>query len=533
MFLPPRNNQFVCLNYNGFLSCNVFKYITRLIGPLSLGVSLVLVSILVLLTLPPNDSKAAPNIAAPFPTQTEALTQALKALVTQYQNADGGYTNFSNGANMAPSSAEGTVDAILAIAGANYNPNIPYPGKNLSPIEWMQANSGDMTTYASEGGGPAGKTVMALVAANQDPTNFAGQDFVGILTSKLEPTGQFTDSFVVSFRQALAIMGLKAAEQTIPVTATAWLTSGQLITGSWDSFSVFAPNGSTDSTAIAIMALMAAGVPTNSPSVVSATNFLSSTQLASGGFEDSPGGPFSSENANSTALAYQALLALGENVGSGGPWDKGGGKTPLKVLLEMQSTSGAFLFFGSDNYFSTAQAIPAVADRIYPIFPKTLTETITPASGNKTLTYDDPSGKSIQIEISDSAVTQTTELRLDPITPLPTTTVPITPATATFSFAGQLFTLKAFQGGVEQPAFNFAEPITVTLIYHDADISVINEDSLQLYYWDGSAWQTDGITIVQRIPDQNKLVVTISHLTDFALFGEITQHYLPLIQKGN
>jgi len=531
MILLSRNSQFVFLKDTLFLSHNVIKYVVRLIGPPISGLIMVLAAILMLLTLPPNDSRAAPNIA-PFPTQTEALTQGLKALVTQYQNNDGGYTNFSNGANVAPSNADGTVDGILAIAGANYNPNIPYPGENLSPVEWMQTNISDLSSYAETGGGPAAKAVMALVASNQDPSNFEGQDFVSILTGKLQPTGQFTDSFVVSFRQSLAILGLKAAAQAIPVTATQWLTSQQLISGSWD-FSAFSPNGSTDSTAMGIMALLAAGVPTDSTSVVSATNFLSNTQLASGGFEDSPGFLFSSENANSTALAYQALLAMGENVGPGGPWDKGGGKTPLNALLEMQNTNGAFLFFGFDNFFSTAQAIPAVADEIYPLFPKILTETVTPSSGDKTITYNDPSGKSIQIEISDNAVTQAIELRLNPITPLPTTTVPITPTTPTFKFAGQVFTLKAFQRGVELSPFNFSQPVTVTLMYHDADISTIKEDSLQLYYWDGNAWQTDGITVVQRIPGDNKLIVTITHLTDFALFGETSLIYLPIIQKNN
>jgi len=501
------------------LSTHLYK-ILRYLAPFLGGLAMAAGTIGILFVLSAGPTQAAPA-PAPFSTQTEALTQALKALVTRYQNDDGGYKSFSNGANSAPSDADGTTDAILAIAAAGSNPNIPYPGQSNHPVGWLQTHPISLATYAAGRSGSAAKVVMALVAANQDPTNFEGYNFVISLTNQLDSSGQFQGNFD-TYGHSLSMLALKAASATIPVTATQWLTSQQTITGNFDD---------PDQTGTAIMALLAAGVPTDDISIISATNYLSDTQLTNGGWRPS-WDTVNSANPNSTALVYQALLALAENAGPGSRWDKGSGNTPLAALLEMQNSTGAFLFFGFDNYYSTAQAIPALANAVYPIQPEPLSQTVSPGGGSKTITYNDPGGQTIQVVIPDNAVSQPTELRLSPVTPLPTTTVPVTPTTATFRFAGQLFSLKAYQSGAEQPSFNFDNPITITLKYSGSSLGV-KENSLQLYYWDGSQWRTDGITIISRNPAGDELVVTITHLTNFAMFGAAFDLYLPVIHKSN
>jgi hypothetical protein len=56
-----------------------------------------------------------------------------------------------------------------------------------------------------------------------------------------------------------------------------------------------------------------------------------------------------------------------------------------------------------------------------------------------------------------------------------------------------------------------------------------------LYYRSGNTWSTDGITVVERDLDGNRLVVTATHLTEFALFAREREYevYLPLVLRNN
>ena len=82
--------------------------------------------------------------------------------------------------------------------------------------------------------------------------------------------------------------------------------------------------------------------------------------------------------------------------------------------------------------------------------------------------------------------------------------------------------------------FETGHPVTITLKYADP-ATTINETILQLFYWDttNQQWTTNGIDIVERNPTENKLVIAISHLTDFALFGPTESVFLPLVVKNN
>lgn len=96
------------------------------------------------------------------------------------------------------------------------------------------------------------------------------------------------------------------------------------------------------------------------------------------------------------------------------------------------------------------------------------------------------------------------------------------PALGDFKFGGIAFQINAFQNGVLQENFSFnsGHPLEVSLMYTDADISGADEALLGLYYFDEvtGSWKTDGITIVSRDTANNTIVVTIAHLTEFALF---------------
>jgi hypothetical protein len=72
----------------------------------------------------------------------------------------------------------------------------------------------------------------------------------------------------------------------------------------------------------------------------------------------------------------------------------------------------------------------------------------------------------------------------------------------------------------------------VTLTYSDTDVAGLIEEELSFRYWDGLEWSTDGITVIERDTENNRLAVTISHLSDFALFGRQVRIHLPLILRN-
>ncbi len=307
--------------------------------------------------------KQLTHAAPPFPDQRQAAAAAAKWLVETHQNEDGGYAYFSSGANQDPSNVSSTADAIIALSSAGYNPAATYPGKSNNPVQWLATHPISISNYVATHGGAAGKVVLALSAANQNPRDFAGYHWVISLTNHYSSSGQYAND---PLNQSLAIMALKAVSLPIPVTATQWLTRQQTITtGGWPSYGF----DDVDATAMSLMALTAAGIPNNDPAILKGLEFLRQNQdTTSAGWA-----PFGSVSANSTALALQALAALKQDFYSpNGVWAKNG-KTPLSSLLELQNSAGAFQVDYGDgqglrpDFFSTVQAIPGIIGKPYPL----------------------------------------------------------------------------------------------------------------------------------------------------------------------
>lgn len=288
---------------------------------------------------------AATAVAA----QTDSAPRAAEWLAGAHQNEDGGYASFSTGASQAPSDPGGTADALLALAAAGADTS--------APLAYLRDRPEDLVAYAAADPGQAGKLLLALVAAGATPRDFGGTDYVALLQEQLGTEGQFGGA--TAFTQSLAILGLVAAGADVPETAVSWLQSQQAsggdLDGSWDDG--FSTPGNTDATGMAIMALVAGGVTPDDPALTRAADFLESTRLPSGGWEYGSG---FGENANSTALAAQAQMALGADASQA-----------RAALLTWQSESGAFQAdFGDgrfDDFFTTAQAIPAAAQQPYPL----------------------------------------------------------------------------------------------------------------------------------------------------------------------
>ena len=167
--------------------------------------------------------------------------------------------------------------------------------------------------------------------------------------------------------------------------------------------------------------------------------------------------------------------------------------------------------------------------------PITIT-TITPEL-TYTFSITTSTGMSVNVAIPAGAVSETINLVYQ--ARLTVTAIP-----ANLRFADSAFRMTAYHSAVTvqrnrtgADTFEFMKPLTVTAFYQDAHIQGLDEGTLVWRYFNttASAWEDDGITLEQRDPANQRLVFTIAHLTEFAIFGRPAGNpftvYLPLIAR--
>jgi prenyltransferase beta subunit len=153
---------------------------------------------------------------------------------------------------------------------------------------------------------------------------------------------------------------------TVPVAGVQSLIHAALPNGGWE----WSPgwNGDTNTTALAIQALVAAGEPVSSTAIISGLAFLKSAQNGDGGFAYDPVSPFGRDSdANSTAYVAQALAAAGEDP-TGPAWTISDAN-PIGYLLNLQLADGSFEWQkgAGVNELSTQQAVSALLRAPYPV----------------------------------------------------------------------------------------------------------------------------------------------------------------------
>lgn len=298
----------------------------------------------------------------------EAALGALSWIASQ-QQADGSFPGFGPGS---------TADAILAICAVGGDPNGFLRGEN-SPITFLAAQAREISTSA---GGTA-KTILAALCAGKDPRRFGGVDLVAALEAAYDARQGTYGTDLTG--HAFALLALSATGRPIPAAAVEYLRRVQTPEGGWAWDGNPASGGAdTNSTALAVQALVAAGVAASDPTVQNALAYFHTQQNADGGFPYARSSPWGSESdSNSTAYVVQALCAAGEDP-EGPSWTVEG-HTPLTFLLQMQLPGGAFQWQGAapgENALSTYQAVPALMLRPFPLARTTVGEaTLLPATG--------------------------------------------------------------------------------------------------------------------------------------------------------
>jgi hypothetical protein len=305
-------------------------------------------AILATLLIAPLSLRAAAPTPSTVPTDSDRATAALAYLLAA-QRGDGSID----------ASLGETADFVIGAAAAGYDP---------ATLHGCAGGAGALSflaTASDAAGGDAaktGKTVLAVVAAGGDPTNFAGRDLLARLAALYHDlTGAFGDGS--TFSQAFAIMAVVASGGSVPAGASAELAALQDSDGSWSygASPVPAGDGDTNSTAIALMALDAAGVHSADAAGLA---YLASQQLGDGGFpyqnSSALGPPLS--DPDSDAIVLQALVAAGQDPVAP-RWSKG----PNDVLTQLrvsQGSVGGFAYPGmGEDAFTTSQ-VPAALMRV-------------------------------------------------------------------------------------------------------------------------------------------------------------------------
>ncbi|WP_078978351.1 hypothetical protein [Embleya scabrispora] len=290
-----------------------------------------------------------------------------------------------------------TMQAALALAAAGVE-----EATFDDAVDWLKAN---VTTTIAPGGtdnpGRLGYLLLVADAAGESPTSFGGVDLVTRLGNLRQTTGADTGLFGSAdptydgtFRQSLAILGLRAVGQSVDSSSTTWLLGQQCAGGSnaddggWRSYGGSTCDGDdadSNSTAFAIQALVSVSHTTYSGEVGDALGWLDAVQESDAGFAYQPA---YASDPNSTSLVIQAIIAGGGNPTSA-TWQKSGGTlNPYTSLLSWQigctanpGDVGAFASpwsSGAPDLLATQQSVWGAAGAPFPLNPSFTTPTPTP-----------------------------------------------------------------------------------------------------------------------------------------------------------
>ncbi|MBN2390286.1 MAG: terpene cyclase/mutase family protein [Anaerolineae bacterium] len=287
--------------------------------------------------------------AVPVMAARYAQDEAALTWLRGFQQADGGFTNgYVDGSDLGA-----TTEVVLAAASAGQDCSTWLSPAGNSPLDYLvtQVKQGAVTDAAG-----LSRTVLAAVATGQDPRTFGGKNLVqALLAAQDKTTNRFGDSL---YAHAYAMLALHNAGEPVPQSAIDLLKTQIADDGAWSLFGGPTPGlADTNTTALAIQALVAVGEPNTA---YSALAYLQRMQNADGGFPyQKPSAWGTDTDANSTAVVVQALYALGEPLGN---W-AASGTDPLGALLALwDASSGGYYWQAAvpfANIAASAQAVQA------------------------------------------------------------------------------------------------------------------------------------------------------------------------------
>jgi prenyltransferase beta subunit len=274
--------------------------------------------------------------AVPALAQDDPIAKALDYLATM-QGEDGGFsTGFSPESDLAT-----TADAVIAMVAAEESGELLDDALLYLETQVGEGNAGTA--------GQIAEVITALVAAEEDPAEFADHNLIDDLLALQDEDGMFG---LGAFDHCLAMAALQNAEVELPEGTVEALVDAQDEDGGWGFMAGEASDTNTTGLCLQVLA------PTDAEDAVAAGfDYLAAIQNGDGGWPyQSPSNYGTDSDTNSTALVYQALIANGESLDE---WNN-----PADWLLAMQNESGAFGYqvaMPDDNLIATVAVMPALA----------------------------------------------------------------------------------------------------------------------------------------------------------------------------
>lgn len=200
-----------------------------------------------------------------------------------------------------------------------------------------------------------GSRILALLAMDQDPSNYYGQDLLLELTSMMADDGSFgTPTDQVYAMAALKVTGSEFDEAKA-------LEALGLMQNTDGGFGYAVGSSDVDSTGTALITLAEfVGTEAADEMIERAISYMKSQQMETAGF-----GSWGSENSNSIARAISGLIAVGEDINDTS-WLKAG-KSMLEALIEYRLEDGTYSWLSDPletSGFSTKQVLMAYADMV-------------------------------------------------------------------------------------------------------------------------------------------------------------------------
>ena len=294
---------------------------------------------------------ATPAVATgpyPYLSTDSEVAEALDYLRGE-QATDGSISDFATSAWV-----------VMAIAAAGEDPNSWQVGANPTIVDYLEANASAAATVNDYS-----RVILAIAAADGDPTSFGGIDFLSLLEAAYDGT-QIGDVALIHDDfwgvMALVAAGEDAVSSDAIQDSVTFILSNQNTDGGW-SWGV-GQDSDVDDTAAAIMALIAAGESAGSASITDGLAYIKSMQMDNGGFES-----WGSSNAATDSWGIDSIAAAGQDP-TDAAWESGLGNNPVDDLLVFQNSNGSFNWTQaspSNLSLMTSYAIVALLGIPYPV----------------------------------------------------------------------------------------------------------------------------------------------------------------------
>jgi prenyltransferase beta subunit len=229
------------------------------------------------------------RVAAAQEPLTDNAQRALQWLQCSQQQPNG---QIGSGGNPVARSAE----VALGLAAA---------GLTASAMRHDSASLADyLSTAVSTDVGTNGELLLARASQpDAGPTATVAAFLEASRSTSGATKGEYGTDI---YSDALAILGLRAAGQTVPQDSVDFLKAQQKTDGGWSADNADQFGTDSNTTALALQALIGAGLPVSDPAIDKGFSYLQS--VFDGGFGDAPALP---PDPNSDELAIQAILAAG------------------------------------------------------------------------------------------------------------------------------------------------------------------------------------------------------------------------------